>query len=93
MPTDSYWSRSTPEISLASRISRSRTGPNGPLGAEQQIAEYKEKFANPYIAAERGDIDEIIDPRFTRRKLITAIDMLRNKRDKSLPKQHGNIPL
>lgn len=59
----------------------------------QLIEEYKEKFANPYIAAERGYIDEIIEPRFTRRKLITAFAMLRNKRDKNPPKKHGNIPL
>jgi propionyl-CoA carboxylase beta chain len=60
---------------------------------EEKIAEYKEKFANPYIAAERGYIDEIIEPRYTRRKLITAFAMLRNKRDKNPPKKHGNIPL
>src|SRR5437773_4128108 len=58
-----------------------------------KIAKYKEKFANPYIAAERGYVDEIIEPRFTRRKLITAFAMLRNKRDKNPPKKHGNIPL
>jgi propionyl-CoA carboxylase beta chain len=58
-----------------------------------RVAEYKEKFANPYIAAERGYVDEIIEPRFTRRKLITAFAMLRNKRDKNPPKKHGNIPL
>ncbi len=65
-------------------------------GAEDRaakVAEYKEKFANPYIAAERGYVDEIIEPRFTRRKLITAFAMLRNKRDKNPPKKHGNIPL
>jgi propionyl-CoA carboxylase beta subunit len=60
---------------------------------DQRIAEYKEKFANPFIAAERGYVDEIIEPRFTRRKLITAFAMLRNKRDKNPPKKHGNIPL
>jgi propionyl-CoA carboxylase beta chain len=60
---------------------------------ESKIAEYKDKFANPYIAAERGYVDEIIEPRFTRRKLITAFAMLRNKRDKNPPKKHGNIPL
>jgi propionyl-CoA carboxylase beta chain len=60
---------------------------------EAKVAEYKEKFANPYIAAERGYIDEIIEPRFTRRKLITAFSMLRNKRDRNPPKKHGNIPL
>jgi propionyl-CoA carboxylase beta chain len=65
-------------------------------GAEdrgQKVAEYKEKFANPYIAAERGYVDEIIEPRFTRRKLITAFAMLGNKRDSNPPKKHGNIPL
>ena len=60
---------------------------------EAKVAEYKEKFANPYIAAERGYVDEIIEPRFTRRKLITAFAMLRNKRDSNPPKKHGNIPL
>ena len=64
-----------------------------PGDREQKIAEYKEKFANPYIAAERGYVDEIIEPRFTRRKLITAYAMLRNKRDRNPPKKHGNIPL
>jgi len=65
----------------------------GSYDREQKITEYKEKFANPYIAAERGYVDEIIEPRFTRRKLITAFSMLRNKRDKNPPKKHGNIPL
>ncbi len=60
---------------------------------DAKVAEYKEKFANPYIAAERGYIDEIIEPRFTRRKLITSFAMLRNKRDRNPPKKHGNIPL
>ncbi|HVT02201.1 MAG TPA: acyl-CoA carboxylase subunit beta [Thermoanaerobaculia bacterium] len=59
----------------------------------QRIDEYKTKFANPYIAAERGYVDEIIEPRFTRRKVITTLAMLRNKRDKNPPKKHGNIPL
>jgi propionyl-CoA carboxylase beta chain len=59
----------------------------------EKVAEYMEKFANPLIAAERGYVDEIIEPRFTRRKLITAYSMLRNKRDKNPPKKHGNIPL
>jgi len=60
---------------------------------DARIAEYREKFANPYIAAERGYVDEIIEPRFTRRKLITTFAMLRNKRDKNPPRKHGNIPL
>jgi len=60
---------------------------------KEKIDEYKEKFANPYVAAERGYVDEIIEPRFTRRKLITTFAMLRNKREKNPPKKHGNIPL
>jgi len=58
-----------------------------------RITEYREKFANPYIAAERGFIDEIIRPRETRAKLITALATLETKRDKNPPKKHGNIPL
>jgi propionyl-CoA carboxylase beta chain len=59
----------------------------------QMINEYREKFANPYIAAERGFIDEVIEPRFTRARLISALSALENKRDKNPPKKHGNIPL
>ena len=57
------------------------------------IDEFKEKFANPYVAAERGYIDEIIEPAFTRPKLIRALSLLRNKRDTNPFKKHGNIPL
>jgi len=59
----------------------------------EKVQEFREKFANPYIAAGRGFIDEIIHPRETRRKLITALRNLENKRDKNPPKKHGNIPL
>jgi propionyl-CoA carboxylase beta chain len=58
-----------------------------------RITEYREKFANPYIAAERGFIDEIIRPRDTRRKLLAALATLDTKRDRNPPKKHGNIPL
>jgi propionyl-CoA carboxylase beta chain len=58
-----------------------------------KVTEFEEKFANPYIAAERGFIDEIIEPRFTRPKLIRALSLLQNKRDSNPPKKHGNIPL
>jgi propionyl-CoA carboxylase beta chain len=57
------------------------------------VADYQEKFANPYVAASRGFIDDIIEPRQTRPKLISALQMLRNKRDTNPPKKHGNIPL
>jgi propionyl-CoA carboxylase beta chain len=59
----------------------------------EKVQEFREKFANPYIAAGRGFVDEIIHPRETRRKLITALRNLENKRDKNPPKKHGNIPL
>ena len=58
-----------------------------------KITEYREKFANPYIAAERGFIDEVIRPRDTRAKLVAALAALDTKRDRNPPKKHGNIPL
>ncbi len=58
-----------------------------------RIAEYREKFANPYVAAEQGFIDQVIAPRLTRAKLIAALAALETKRDKNPPKKHGNIPL
>ena len=57
------------------------------------VAEFSDKFANPYIAAERGFIDEVIEPAITRPKLIRALSLLKNKRDSNPPKKHGNIPL
>jgi propionyl-CoA carboxylase beta chain len=59
----------------------------------EKVEEFREKFANPYVAASRGFVDEVIRPRETRRKLITALNNLDNKRDKNPPKKHGNIPL
>ena len=59
----------------------------------EKVEEFREKFANPYIAAGRGFVDEVIRPRETRRKLIAALKNLDNKRDKNPPKKHGNIPL
>src|SRR5579885_2418372 len=60
---------------------------------KELIAEYTEKFNNPYIAASRGYVDEVIEPRHTRAKIISALEMLKNKRDTNPPKKHGNIPL
>jgi propionyl-CoA carboxylase beta chain len=57
------------------------------------VEQFREKFASPYVAAERGYVDAVILPRETRRKLITALEMLDGKRDKNPPKKHGNIPL
>ena len=55
--------------------------------------EYREKFAHPYLAAERGYIDDVIEPARTRPILIEALQLLRNKQDSNPPKKHGNIPL
>jgi len=60
---------------------------------EEKTREYREKFANPYVAAERGYIDEVIEPRDTRRRLIEALDGLHTKRDTNPPRKHGNMPL
>ncbi|MBU6996033.1 MAG: methylmalonyl-CoA carboxyltransferase [Theionarchaea archaeon] len=57
------------------------------------VREYREKFANPYVAAEKGYIDDVIEPQETRPKLISALQMLQNKRQTLPPKKHGNIPL
>jgi acetyl-CoA carboxylase carboxyltransferase component len=57
------------------------------------VAEYRAKFANPYVAASRGFLDDVIEPRETRPRLINALEMLANKRDVNPPKKHGCIPL
>jgi propionyl-CoA carboxylase beta chain len=64
-------------------------------GAEQArlVQEYRDTFANPYVAAGRGYIDDVIEPSQTRPRLIEALQMLQNKRDTNPPKKHGNIPL
>jgi len=76
----------------------------GPLGDErrsellaaarsEKVHEFREQFANPFVAAERGYVDAVILPHETRRRLIAALEMLDGKRDKNPPKKHGNIPL
>jgi propionyl-CoA carboxylase beta chain len=55
--------------------------------------DYREQLANPYVAAARGYLDDVIEPRETRPRLINALEMLQNKRDTNPPKKHGNIPL
>jgi acetyl-CoA carboxylase carboxyltransferase component len=59
----------------------------------QLASEYREKLANPYIAAERGYVDDVIEPSETRARLINGLEVLQNKRDSNPPKKHGNIPL
>jgi propionyl-CoA carboxylase beta chain len=60
---------------------------------ERLVADYREKFANPFKAAELGYIDEVIRPEETRLKIIKALEMLKDKRQENLPRKHGNIPL
>jgi propionyl-CoA carboxylase beta chain len=60
---------------------------------KEKVEEFRERFANPYVAAERGYIDAVVRPSETRRRLNSALDMLATKRDKNPAKKHGNIPL
>jgi propionyl-CoA carboxylase beta chain len=69
------------------------TAENAAEAAAERQQEYADRFANPFAAAARGYIDDVIDPRDTRALLISAFDMLQNKRDSNPPKKHGNIPL
>lgn len=66
---------------------------NPEANRQRIVNEFNEKFANPYVAAERGYVDEVIEPAFTRPKLIRALSLLQNKRDTNPFKKHGNIPL
>jgi acetyl-CoA carboxylase carboxyltransferase component len=59
----------------------------------RRVAAYEERFANPYVAAARGYVDDVIKPSETRPRLISALAMLADKRDTNPPKKHGNIPL
>jgi propionyl-CoA carboxylase beta chain len=60
---------------------------------QEKIEDFRDRFANPYVAAERGYIDAVIEPSQTRAKLIAALRSLENKRDTNPKKKHGNIPL
>jgi propionyl-CoA carboxylase beta chain len=67
--------------------------PNPDTRRAELIEEYTERFANPYIAAERGYVDDVIDPRETRRMLVQSLEMLRTKREQLPQRKHGNLPL
>jgi propionyl-CoA carboxylase beta chain len=83
-----------PEGAISILYKRELEAAPDPVGAKAaKAAEFREKFANPYIAAARGFLDEVIRPRATRAKLINALRNLENKRDRNPPKKHGNIPL
>jgi propionyl-CoA carboxylase beta chain len=83
-----------PEVAVNVLYRRELAKANDPdaLRAER-VAEFRAKFANPYVAAERGFVDEVIEPRQTRRKIVGGLALTRNKRDQNPPKKHGNIPL
>jgi propionyl-CoA carboxylase beta chain len=66
---------------------------DAPATRERLVREYEERFANPYVAAARGYVDDVIRPSETRPRLIAALEMLADKRDTNPPKKHGNIPL
>ena len=60
---------------------------------QEKIQEYTDKFANPYVAAARGYVDDVIEPDSTRPRIISALEMLASKRETRPAKKHGNIPL
>ena len=66
---------------------------NGDEERQARIDEYRSQFANPFVAAERGYVDDVIEPHETRPKVIRALRMLANKGDTMPRKKHGNIPL
>jgi propionyl-CoA carboxylase beta chain len=69
------------------------SAPDPAAALDARVADYTERFANPYTAAARGYVDDIIDPRDTRPRLIDALATLRGKRDRNPPRKHGNLPL
>ncbi|NLA82741.1 MAG: methylmalonyl-CoA carboxyltransferase, partial [Clostridiaceae bacterium] len=60
---------------------------------QEKIDEYADSMMNPYVAAQRGYLDDVILPQETRQRLISSFDSLRGKRESAMPKKHGNIPL
>jgi propionyl-CoA carboxylase beta chain len=69
------------------------TAPDPAVQRARKVEEFRRAFANPWVAAQRGYVDEVIEPRFTRPKLIAALSMLSTKVDRNPPRKHGNIPL
>ena len=83
-----------PEGAVSIVFRKEMEGADDPAKRKETLTnEYREKFANPYVAAERGYLDDIIEPSETRPRLINALEMLKNKRDSNPSKKHGNIPL
>ena len=80
-------------VNILYRRELAAAGENAERFRQEKIEEFRDRFANPYTAAEKGWIDEVIQPRQTRAKLIAALEMLENKADTTPRKKHGNIPL
>jgi len=80
-------------VQIVYRRELDKAGDGAEALRKQHVDSYREKFANPYIAAERGYVDEVIEPARTRPKLIASLRLLENKRDSNPPRKHGNIPL
>jgi acetyl-CoA carboxylase carboxyltransferase component len=80
-------------VNILYRRELAAAGDNIESFRKEKTEEFRQRFANPYTAAEKGWIDEVIQPRHTRRKLIAALRMLENKTDSMPRKKHGNIPL
>ena len=80
-------------VNILHRRELSAAGDDADEFRRQKVDEFRARFANPYTAAEKGWIDEVIEPRYTRPKIIAALRMLENKTDTTPRKKHGNIPL
>ena len=80
-------------VNIVFRDEIKKAGSDAAKVKDKLTEDYRTTFANPYKAAELGYIDEVIEPLQTRRRLIDALEMLKNKRDTNPPRKHGNIPL
>jgi len=80
-------------VNVLYRRELEKAGENAAAVRQQKVAEYRAKFSNPYVAAERGFLDAVIEPRETRPQIVKALRQLRAKRQKLPPKKHGNLPL
>jgi len=80
-------------VKIVYRRDLDKAGDGAEALRKQHVDNYREKFANPYVAAERGYVDEVIEPARTRPKLIASLRLLETKRDTNPPRKHGNIPL
>jgi propionyl-CoA carboxylase beta chain len=80
-------------VNIVYRRELQKAGDQAAALRDRYVQTYRDKLANPYVAAERGYVDEVIEPALTRPKLIAGLRLLENKRDTNPPRKHGNIPL